>query len=160
MALESQYLDLLSNVEAQILALNLEYNNKAVPVEIKKISRWLPGINLGVLPIIFVVGEDKPESVVPWQSDDTVLVKYNCDVVLIAAGNQDNTANLDVFMFWKQTQRRLFQWGMQAQIQNCFFSEFVGQPTITREAFLKNYDVSGFGFRFHVIEPRFDQPAG
>lgn len=152
--LVSQYLNILQNIHTQIVSLGLTFSGNPVPVLVKKISRWTPNISLPPLPVIFVAGEDRPESIVPWDTENNVLAKYIASVVLIAAGNQDNTANLDVWLNWREQERRLFQWGMSAQIEQAFFSEFAGEPAILREAFLKNYDVSGFNFVIWNVEPR------
>ena len=154
MPLASQYLSILENVQAQITGLGLTFNGTTVPIVVKKTKRWLANISLPSLPLIVIAGEDTPESVVPWTTENEVLAKYHVDVVSIAGGNQDNTANLDVWLNWREQERKLFQWGMQAQIVSCFMSEFVGKPPILKEAFFKNYDVSGFGFNYWNVESR------
>lgn len=158
MSLSSQYLSLLQNGQSQIESLELEFNANLVNVVVLKTARWLPQISLPQLPIILVVGEDRIESIDPFctqgnnDTDNLVLVKYFMNVVTIAAGEQDNIANIDIWLNWREQERRLFQWGMAAQFPNCFKSEFIGDPPILKEAFLKNYDVSGFGFRLWNIE--------
>lgn len=152
--LSSQYLAILQNIQASIQGLGLQFNSSTVEILIKKISRWTADISLPNLPLIFVVGVDRPESVVPWSTEDEVLVKYLAYIVTVAAGNQDNIANLDVWLSWREQERRLLQWGLGAKISSAFMSEFLGDPPILKEAFLRNYDVSGFGFKIWNIEPR------
>lgn len=150
---DSQYLEILNNVQVQIQALALTYNNAPVAVLSRKIPRWLPNISLPSLPIILIAADDKPEQITPWSSENEVLAKYSVTIVVIAAGNQDMTANFDVWLGWREQLRRLFQWGMQTQLKGCLFSEYEGSPPLLRDAVLKNYDVSGFGFRFWNVEP-------
>lgn len=154
MAASSQYLSILENIVTQVNDLGLMFGTKSVQVLLKKISRWTPGVALPSLPIILVVGADRPDSVVPWDTENNVLAKYNTAVITAAAGNEDNIANLDVWLNWREQQRRLLQWGMSAQISNAFFSEFISNPPILKDAFLKGYDLQGFGFLIWNVEPR------
>lgn len=158
MPLPSDAYTLYTYVQAQIQGLGLTFTPPkgepfGIAVEIKKHGFWVPGIALPILPIILIVGEDRPESVEPFTSENEVLAKYMSTILLIAAGNKDNSANLDVWWNWREQERRLFQWGMQPTITSCFKTEFVGDPPLLREAFLKNYDVSGFGLRMWNSEP-------
>lgn len=152
----SDAFNLFSNIQAEVANLGLTFGSPPVlvAVEIKKHGFWTAGVSLPNLPIILIVGEDKPESVTPWASEDQVLAKYMATILTIAAGNKDNTANLDIWWNWREQERRLFQWSMQPTIDNCFFIEFIGDPPLLREAFLKNYDVSAFGLRMWNVEPR------
>lgn len=154
MPASSQYLSVLNNVQAQIAGLNLTFGSSSVAAQVKKVAQWLPHISLPSLPAIFIIPDETPESVVPWTTENEVLAKYNVGIVTIAAGDRDNTANLDLWLSWREQERKLFQWGMQAQILSCFTSEFVGEPPILKEAFLKEYDISGFGMRFWVSESK------
>jgi len=164
MPLLSDILTLYTNVQAQVQNLGLIFTPQngtpqPVTVEIKKWGFWINGVNLPKLPIILVVGSDLPESAEPFQSEDpatgigVVLVKYLATILLIAASNRDNTANLDVWWNWRENQRRLFQWGMQAQIPSCFKTEFIRHPPLMHEAWLKNYDASGLGLLMWNSEP-------
>jgi hypothetical protein len=154
MPVSSQYLTILNEVKTAIDGLGLTFNNVAVPCRIAKIIQWLQGTSQPILPIILVAPEDRPEDAVPWTTENEVLVKYPVSIVIVAAGNRDNTANLDVWLSWREQIRRLFQWGLQPIMSSCFFAEFVGDPAILKEAALKNYDVSGMGWKFWVSESR------
>lgn len=154
MPASSQYLSIIENVQTQVAGLNLVFGGNTVQVVVGKIAQWLSNVSLPVLPIVAIAGEHVPESVVPWTTEDEVLAKYHVDIVTIAPSNRDNIANLDVLLSWREEERRLFQWGMQAQLLSCFMSEFVGEPPILKEGFLKNYDVSGFAFKFWNVEQR------
>lgn len=153
----SQYLTILNTMQAQINGLSLTFNKQPVSVLITKAARWIQGIQMPTLPVIFIVTDDKPESVVPWSSEDEVLAKYFAAVVTIAVGNQDNTANYDLWLNWREQERQLFQWGMQTELIGCLFSEFVGDSPLAKAAWLKNYDVSAFAFKFWNTEPRLPQ---
>lgn len=154
MANTPQLSTILANVQGQVQGLNLTYNDVAVPVVLKKIAEWLQQVSLPSLPIVLIAIPEQPEEVTPWSSEDEVLAKYAVPVLTIASGNRDNTANMTNMLSWREQERRLFQWGLQAKIQSCFFSEFVGQPPIIKELALKNYDVTGFAFRFWNVESR------
>jgi hypothetical protein len=170
----SDILKLYLNVQAQVQSLGLMFSPSVPPgsppgtppplsysigVEVKKWGFWVSSNNLPKLPIILVVGSDMPESAEPFHSEDpatgigVVLAKYMATILLIAAGNRDNTANLDLWWNWREQQRRLFQWGMQAQIESCFKTEFIRHPPLMHEAWLKNYDASGLGLLMWNSEP-------
>lgn len=150
----SQYLTILQRMKQQVDSLDLVYNGAAVSVSLQKIAQWLTGVGQAKLPVVLLALDDKPESVVPWSSEDEVLVKYNTALISVAPGNRDNTANMDLLLQWREQERRLFQWGLQPQITSAFFAEVVANPPILRDAVFKNYDVSGLGFRIWNVEPR------
>lgn len=165
MSIPSDAYNLFTNVQTQIEGLGLTFappppaSPFLVSVQIKKHGFWADRVALPVLPIILIITEDKPESTEPFGSENYVLAKYLTTIVSVAAGNKDNTANLDVWWNWREQQRRLFQWSLQPFIPDCFKAEFVGDAPLLREAFLKNYDVSGFGLRLWNVEPR-TNPGG
>lgn len=156
--LSSQYLTILQSLQARVQALGLTFNGALVSVEIQKIVQWLQGVKLPNLPIVLIGISDRPEDVKPFTTEDEVLVKYYADIVTIAAGNRDNTANMDVWLSWREQQRRLGQWGLQQGntflITSAFFGEVIPDPPILREAALKNYDVSGIGVKIWNVEQR------
>ena len=154
MAVPSQYLAILNQMQTDIVALGLTFSATLVPVRIVKIAQWLKGVSQPVLPIILICREDKPYAVTPWTTENEVLAKYNAAVIAIAAGNRDNTANMDVWFQWDEQIRRLFQWGLQPAIQSCFFGEVIVDPPVLRDAALKNYDVAGMGLKLWNVEQR------
>ena len=154
----SNFLTILESFQAEILSLNLTFNANPVAVEVKKISQWLQGLSLPALPIILIAPQpDKPPLAEPWTFENEVLVKYPCAVVVVAAGNRDNTFHQDVWLNWDEEVRRLFQWGLQeagTPLDNAFFDQLDLDPPLSREAYLKNYDVSGLGFLIWNVEQR------
>ena len=155
----SEYLGILQSLQARVEALELTFNGTVVKVEIKKIVQWLQGIGMPEKPIVLVGISDRPEDVQPFTTEDETLVKYYADIVMIAPGNRDNSANIDLWLSWREQQRRLVQWGLQSGVMpltNAFFAQMFPDPPILREAALKNYDVSGLGVKIWNVEARYN----
>lgn len=154
MPVSSQFLTLINQMQTSIQARGLTFNSKAVNVVPMKITEWFQNISLPPLPAIIIAREDSPYAVIPWSTENEVLAKYNVVVLAIAGGNRDNFSNADVWFSWDEQIRRLFQWGMQPIIQSCYFAEVIVNPPVARAPALKNYDVSGQGYKLHNIEQR------
>lgn len=151
-AAASDYLSILNAVSASINGLGLTFKGQAVTPQVKKIEQWLEGISQPALPTILIVPQPQAESVEPWQSEGLSLAKYFLTILSIAAGNRDAVANLDIWLSWRQQERRLFQWTISPQVLNVFFVEFVGDPPLLKDPLLKNFDVQGFGMRYWQVE--------
>jgi hypothetical protein len=154
----SQYLTIINQAvtDLQDLGLTFQYPTglAAVPIQAMKYAEWLKGVSAHILPMILVAIDDRPDEVTPWSTENEVLAKYSVAFILVGAGNRDKTANMDVWLSFREQERRLFQWGLQPTIQSCLFSEYQGDPPIMRDAALKNYDVSGFAWKFWNVEQR------
>ena len=158
MPASSQYLTIVNQCVSSLQALGLTFlystGLASVPIVAAKFAEWIKGVSMPVLPIILVALDDRPDEVTPWSTENEVLAKYGVAFLLIAPGNRDREANMDVWLSFREQERRLFQWGLQPTIQSCLFSEYQGDPPILRDAALKNYDVSGFAWKFWNVEPR------
>lgn len=156
--LSSQYLSILLAYQNCVEALDLQFNNAPVPIQVKKMTRWLQNISLPSLPIVLIAPDEKGESVEPFTTEDEVLVKYRLIVALIAAGNQDLTAFLDMWLNWREQMRQQAQFGLSdtgaVVLPSVFFGEFDADPPILRDAILKNYDISGFSLCLWNVEKR------
>lgn len=156
---QSVYATILDTMAAQIAALDLTFNGKAVPVQVCKLPKKEETLNS--TPLIVVAPSEQPESIEPFGSEDQVLVKYVAEAVFIGAGNRDFTeTNMDTWFRFREQIRRLFQFGI-AGINlpggvDLFYAEIMAEAPLDRASLNKMYEASGLAFRFWVQEMRVD----
>lgn len=147
----NEFSSVLSVVKTQVDTLALTFSGAAVGVAVRKLPRAEE--TLDTLPLICVCPRG-PEQVEPFTTEDHVLVKYQVEVVIIAAGNRDLTdTNLSTWLSWREQIRRLFQWGLEG-MTGCIKVDVNPDAPLDRGKLNKNYEYSGLGFRFWVVEAR------
>lgn len=147
----NEFNTILTAVRNQVATLGLTFNSSTVPVAVRKLPRAEETID--TLPLVCVCprGAEQAE---PFASEGYVLVKYDVEVVLIAAGNADYTdTNLSTWLSWREQIRRLFQWELSG-ISTVMKVDVNPDAPLDRGRLNQNYEFSGLGFRFWSIENR------
>lgn len=147
----NEFSNLLTAVKESIETLGLTFGGSAVGISLRKLPRAEE--TLDTLPLICVCPRG-PEQVEAFSTEDNVLVKYDVEVVLVAAGNRDLTStNLATWLLWREQIRRLFQFELSTITTILKVDVNPDQP-LDRAKLNQNYEYSGLGFRFWSIENR------
>lgn len=148
----SIYYSILQAVQSAVAGLTLTLGATVLPVSIRKVPP--PGEDLNAVPCILVCPSEKPETVEDAAGEGYVYVSYGVEIVLVAAGNQDFTTNLDFYLNARQQIRQLFQGTSLAGVASVFDLEMVPETPIDRGAVSANYDYSALSVRVKSCELR------
>lgn len=143
--------DILDEIVSEINKLELVYppnSPDAVEVPVKK--RKLPrvGETIDTLPMICVCPAERGEQ--SKRLGAQYEVKYFAEIVLISANNDDQRANLDLFLDWREKIRNLFL----TEVGN-FDVAFTGndsRSTWDRAKISENYDYLPLDLSITTIE--------
>ena len=145
--------DIHDAIVSQITGLTLTFNSVAVPVK----KRKLPTVEetIDTLPLIAVCPLDRPTRIEPESFEGFFSVTYLFNVVVIAAGNRDLLASLDVYEGWLQRIFYLFASDRLDGVAAVWNSEVVPGVLLDHGKLNQNYDYSGVSLSFMTTEKMF-----
>lgn len=142
------YNDLLNSVAATIASVI----TGGAQISIRK----LPAVEetLDTLPAIIVSPKDRPEEIKRSGFENNVDVIYTIEIVIVDAGNFNFTANLPLYLNWRQQLRYAFQQVPISSIPNVYIYNVVCdmEVPIDRTKINELYDYVPMAVRFWSSE--------
>ena len=147
----SVYYDILTSCQTAVQALGLTGIANA-QIVVRKLPKATD--TLETLPQIAICPAEEPEQVKPFTFEGKVDVVYPVELVLIAAGNRDYSANLDAYLGHREKMRRAFQRPTLTGASTVWDTEITPDPAYDRARLNSSYEYLGMRVLFHSIEQR------
>ena len=151
----SNYLDILSAVATAITNLALtDWNSRAVPVVVRKMSSYRAVVDANYAPPVIYVSPGKRDRVEYPAFGDRVWVWYPVEISTIAGGNQDLNAHIDYYFMWRQQIRRALQAPTLTGAAAVWDNNMLPDRPIDPGAISKNYDILLLTVEYRTTELR------